>query len=151
MDRSERLSEKAVAHFLKGHNCAQSVLLAMLEDWDVKSELVPKIAAGFGGGIGRCGSICGVVTGGVMAIGVKFGTNKPSAEKRKEVYKLVQEFYRQFEKENGSVLCRQLIGYDLFDPKELKRARDAKVFDEKCTVFISEAIRTLVKLCEAPR
>lgn len=151
MNRSKRLSEKAVAHFLKGHNCAQSVLLTMLEDWGVKSELVPKIAAGFGGGIGRCGSLCGVVTGGVMAIGVKFGTNKPSAEKRKEVYKLAQEFYRQFEKENGSVLCRQLIGYNLSDPKELKRAREAKIFDEKCTVFISEAIRTLVKLCEAPR
>lgn len=120
----------------------------MLEHWGVKSELVPKIALGFGGGVGRCGSLCGAVAGGVMVIGVRLGANKASAENREEVYRLVEGYYRQFEKENGSALCQRLIGYDLSDPKELAKAREVKVFDEKCTVFISKAIRILVRLCE---
>lgn len=147
MKRSDPLSEKAVAHFLKGHNCAQSVLLTMLEDWSVKSELVPKIAAGFGGGIGRCGSLCGVVTGGVMALGVRFGTNEPSAEKRKKAYRLARSFFKQFEEECGSVLCRQLIGYDLSDPDQREKANKAKVFDQRCTILVRKAIQILVKLC----
>jgi len=71
------LCEKAVARFLEGYNCAQSVLLTMFEHWNDENELIPRIATGFGGGIGRCGSVCGALTGGVMALGIEYGTNEP--------------------------------------------------------------------------
>jgi C_GCAxxG_C_C family probable redox protein len=60
----------------------------MFEHWNGKSELIPKIATAFGGGIGRCGSLCGALTGGVMAIGIKHGTNEPSPEKRLKAYEV---------------------------------------------------------------
>ena len=148
MNRKNILCEKAAARFLKGYNCAQSVLLTMFEHWNGKNELVPKIATGFGGGIGRCGSACGALTGGVMALGTKYGTNEPSLEKRLKAYEVARKFYKQFETRHGSVLCLELIGYDLSNPKELEKARKAKVFEEKCASFVKTAVETLIELGE---
>jgi len=148
MSQKNILCEKAEKRFLKGYNCAQSVLLTMFEYWNGKNELIPKIATAFGGGIGRCGSVCGALTGGVMAIGIKYGTNEPPVEKRLKAYQLAHKFYKQFEKQHGSVLCRELIGYDLSIPEELEKARKAKVFEEKCANFVGKAVETLLELTE---
>lgn len=148
MQQKNLLCEKAVKSFLEDYNCAQSVLLTMFEYWNGENELIPKIATAFGGGIGRCGSVCGALTGGVMALGIKYGTNEPSLEKRLEAYKKAQEFYKQFEWQHGSVLCRELIGYNLSNPKELDEARKARVFEEKCANFVRNVIAILLKLSE---
>jgi C_GCAxxG_C_C family probable redox protein len=148
MKQKNVLCEKAATRFLEGYNCAQSVLLTMFEHWNGENELIPKIATAFGGGIGRCGSVCGALTGGVMALGIKYGTNEPSLEKRLKVYKLAQKFYKRFEKQHGSVLCRELIGYDLSVPEELEEARRARVFEEKCVNFVRKAVETLIELTE---
>jgi len=143
--KKEALSENAVKHFLDGYNCAQSVLLTLSECWESKNELIPKIATGFGSGIGRCGSICGALTGGVMAIGTKYGTNQPSAEERRKCYELSQQLYRRFEKKHGSTSCRKLIDYDLSNPKELEKAKKANVFEKKCLDYIRTVIEILTE------
>lgn len=148
MKEKNVLSEKAAKQFLEGYNCAQSVLLTMFRHWNGKSDLIPKIATAFGGGIGRCGSVCGALTGGIMALGIKYGTNEPSAEKRLTAYKLAQRFYKQFEKQHGNVLCRELIEYNLSDPKELEKARKARVFEEKCAKLVKSAVETLIEFGE---
>jgi C_GCAxxG_C_C family probable redox protein len=148
MSQRKVVCERAVAYFLGNYNCAQSVLLTMFEHWNGRNDLIPKIATAFGSGMGRCGSVCGALTGGMMALGIKFGTNEPSMEKRTETYELARKLFRRFEEENGSVLCRKLIGYDLSDPKQLQEARERDVFEEKCTVFISKAVETLLELTE---
>jgi len=140
------LAERAITKFSEGYNCAQSVLGTAFEHWNGKSELVPKIATGFGGGIGRCGSVCGALTGGVMAIGVKYGTNKSSIEKRLKVYELSRKLYRQFELRHGSVNCRELIKYDLSNPKEFEEARAAKISEKKCHNFIKTVMEFLENL-----
>jgi C_GCAxxG_C_C family probable redox protein len=146
MKEKNRLSEKAVKRFLDGYNCAQSVLLTIFEQWDGKNELIPKVATAFGGGIGRCGSVCGALSGGVMAIGIKYGTNEPSVEKRLRAYELANRFYRQFEKQHGSVLCRELVGYDLSNPEELDKVRKERVLEEKCTNFVRKAVEILAEI-----
>jgi C_GCAxxG_C_C family probable redox protein len=148
MKQKNVLSEKAATRFLEGYNCAQSILLTMFEHWNGENELIPKIATAFGGGIGRCGSVCGALTGGVMALGIKYGTNEPSLEKRLKVYKLAQKFFKRFEKHHGSVLCQELIGYDLSVPEELEEARRARILEEKCVNFVKEAVETLIELTE---
>lgn len=140
------LCERAVERSRKGYNCAQSVLLTMFEHWNGKDELIPKIATAFGGGIGRCGSVCGALTGGVMAIGIKYGTNEPSVDKRSKAYELARMVYKEFERRHGSVSCRELIGYDLSNPEEFEKARNANVFEEKCRDFIRTAVEILVSL-----
>ncbi|NWG10232.1 C_GCAxxG_C_C family protein [Candidatus Bathyarchaeota archaeon] len=147
MKRRNPLSEKAVERFQEGYNCAQSVLLTMFQHWNIgESDLVPKIATGFGGGIGRCGSVCGALTGGVMAVGVKYGTNEPLLDERLKSYELAQKLYKQFEKHHGSVYCRELIEYDLSNPKELEAAQEANVFRKKCDDLVRKTVETLVKL-----
>jgi len=148
MKQKNVLCEKAATRFLEGYNCAQSVLLTMFEHWNGENELIPKIATAFGGGIGRCGSVCGALTGGVMALGIKYGTNEPSLEKRLKAYELAQKFYKRFEKQHGSVLCRELIRYDLSVPEELEEARKARIFEEKCVNFVRKAVETLIELTE---
>ncbi|MEM3442694.1 MAG: C-GCAxxG-C-C family protein [Candidatus Bathyarchaeia archaeon] len=148
MSQKIKPQKRAAAHFLKGYNCAQSVLLTMFEYWNCKNEIIPKIATAFGGGIGRSGSVCGALTGGIMALGIKYGTNEPSLNDRLKAYELAHKFYKQFEKNHGSVLCRDLIGFDLSDKNELEKARATKVFEVKCVKFVEGAVEILLRLCE---
>jgi len=142
------LEEKAVMRFIENYNCAESVLLTMFEHLNGKNELIPKIATAFGGGIGMCGSVCGALTGGVMVIGIKYGTDDPSVEKRLKLYSLANKFYNQFKNHHGSVLCRELIEYDLSNPEELEKARKKRVFEEKCVKFVRTAVKILRELDE---
>lgn len=121
MSQRKVVCERAVAYFLENYNCAQSVLLAMFEHWNGKNDLIPKIATAFGGGMGRCGSVCGALTGGMMALGIKFGTNEPSMEKRTETYELARKLFRRFEEENGSVLCKNSSDTTCLIPNSCKR------------------------------
>ena len=148
MVEKKDIEEKASTLFLKGYNCSQSVLLAMSEHWGLKNDFVPKIATGFGGGIGRCGSVCGALTGGVMALSVRYGTNEPSVEKRLQTYELSRKFFEQFEKRNNGVLCRDLIGYTLSNPNEQKKAREENVFQKKCARYVENAVTILLELTE---
>jgi len=118
----------------------------MQKFWNVENPLEPKVASAFGGGIGRCGSLCGALTGGVIAIGLRYGTNEPISEEREKAYSLALEFYNRFKKGCGGVLCRDLTGYDLTNPEELESARDSNVFMNKCIHFIEKAVEILIDL-----
>ena len=148
MSLSLELGQKAVDYFNSGYNCVQSVLLTLYEHLEPegKSELVPKIAAGFGGGIGRCGSVCGALTGSIMAVGIKYAPNETGAEKRAKSYANARMLYQQFEQHNGTVFCRNLIKYDLTNPQELAKARREKAFDRICAKLIKSAVENFVAL-----
>lgn len=83
-----------------------------------------------------------------MAIGVKYGTNEPSAEKRTQAYKIAEELYRTFEKQNGTVMCRELIGFDLSDEKQRSRAVEEDVFEMKCSLLLEKVIKFLEFRCD---
>ena len=146
MNQKAVYTEKAATLFREGYNCAQSVLLTMQDFWNEKKPLEPKVASAFGGGIGGRGSLCGALTGGVIAIGQKDGSNEQIDKEREKAYFLAITFYNRFQKENGSVFCRDLIGYDLTDPKERKKARDSQVFLNKCVHFVEKAVDILIDL-----
>lgn len=62
--------------FASGHNCAQAVLEATMGDHDPR---LHEMAGAFGGGVGGSKCLCGAVSGGVMALGLK-GKGKKSAQ-----------------------------------------------------------------------
>jgi len=136
------LAQKAITRFQSGYNCAQSVLLTLYEQMNPvsKNELIPKIATGFGGGIGRCGFVCGALTGSIMAVGIKCGSNDPSVEKRAIAYATAQVLLKQFERRHGTVFCRDLIKLDLSNPQEVAKARREQVFEKVCTNLIETVI-----------
>jgi len=145
--QTSKFPEKAANYFKQDYNCAQSVLLAMQEYYGVgKNRLIPKIATTFGGGIGRRGSLCGALTGAIMAIGLKHGTDKTVLIEKEKAYEIALKFYDQFARECGSPFCRELIGYDLTNPRELVKLRKSNVREEKCSHFVKKAVEILIDL-----
>lgn len=137
---------KAVQYFQQGYICAQAVLLTMQEYWQVQIPIEPKIASAFGAGIARRGSLCGALTGGILAISWAYGTNNPSSEERQPAYTLALEFYNRFQDVCGGVLCRELIGYDLTIQEQQEAARRANVYMNQCVRFIEDAVTILITL-----
>ena len=62
MNKQERI-EKAVALFKEGYNCSQSVVAAYADLYGFTSEQALRMAASFGGGIGRMRETCGAACG----------------------------------------------------------------------------------------
>ena len=65
--------EKAVSLFKEGYNCSQAVVAAYAEDYGFTREQALKMAASFGGGIGRMRRTCGAACGLFMLAGLETG------------------------------------------------------------------------------
>ncbi|MGN0188728.1 MAG: C-GCAxxG-C-C family protein [Candidatus Cryptobacteroides sp.] len=103
--------QKARGYFLEGYNCCQAVLLAFSDILDVDAQMLKKAGSGFGGGMGRMREVCGTVSAMVMASGFARGAEDPSDKASKTAnYALVQELAEEFRKENGSIVCGELLG-----------------------------------------
>lgn len=99
--------------FHEGYNCCQSVALAfsdvLKERAGLDEQQIMALASGFGGGIGRLREVCGCVSGMTMVAGALCPAPAGSP-KRAENYALVQELAEEYRKENGSIVCRDLLG-----------------------------------------
>lgn len=105
--------EKAIESFKAGNNCAQAVMSAFLEDLKMDEETAMKIASSFGGGMGRLREVCGAVTGMFMVAGILYGYDNPKDKEAKtQHYRLIQALANKFKEENGSIICRELLGLD---------------------------------------
>jgi C_GCAxxG_C_C family probable redox protein len=146
LENTEALVQKATARFREGYNCAESVLLTLSEHLDEHTPLIPKIATGFGAGIGQSGSVCGALTGSVIAANLKHATGEPNREKRGVCYKFIAQLYKQFADKQGSVMCRDLIKYDLSDPTQDAKARQEGVFQKICANCVKTAVQNFLEL-----
>lgn len=102
--------EKAKQNFENGMNCAQAVFCAFADLSGIDESMSMKLAASFGGGMGRMREVCGAVSGMFMALGVLYDGGKiPSHEEKMAHYQRVQELAAKFKEENGSIICRELL------------------------------------------
>jgi len=139
----DEIAERAVSRFLKEFNCAESVSLTLAEVLGDKSGAIPKVATPFGGGIGREGSLCGCIAGGLISIGLKYGRLEPSDDKEK-AYELSANFCRVFEEKFGSKFCYELTGCDFHTEEGLRKFESMR--KEKCVNFVREAVKILLKM-----
>lgn len=103
--------EIAKQYFLDGYNCAQAVVLAFAEDFGLDKKTAVMLSSSFGGGMGRLREVCGAVSGMFMVLGLKYGYSSPEDNQaKKELYKKVQEVAGLFKEDNGSIICRELLG-----------------------------------------
>lgn len=112
IERSEK-ARCAMKLFKEGYNCSQSVLGAWCAELGLDMKTAAALSAGFGGGMGRMREVCGACTGAFMALGLKYGSYLPTdAQKKKEMYEIIQKFAARFKEENGfdSIICRELLG-----------------------------------------
>lgn len=103
--------ETAKLNFESGYNCAQAVLLAFCEDYGFDRETAAMISLPFGGGMGRLREVCGTVSGMFMVLGLAKGKSDFTDKANKsQIYKDVQILAEQFKNDNGSIICRDLLG-----------------------------------------
>ena len=137
-------SEIASDYMKKGYNCAQSIMKAYAGEVGMNQEDAIRMASVLGGGVGRNGHICGAVSAAALIIGMKFGTIDPVDFPAKEkAYNKANELLEKFSAENKSVLCKELITYDMKNPEELKKARESGVFAKQCPLYVLSAGRIL--------
>ena len=135
------VEDLARRHFDSGYNCAESVLLVAARECGLvgpnATSLIPRIATGFGGGIARNGNICGALAGGVMAISLALGREKPE-ESRDPSYGAADRFYNDFVKAFGTYRCREITGVDLKTLKGQEAYQD-KIHRERCSPIVGWA------------
>ena len=139
--------EQAVGNFEKGFNCSQSVCSAYAEQFGLDRQTALKVAAGFGGGMGRLAGTCGVVTGAFMIIGLKYGTvDAKDKEAKEKTYERVREFAKRFTDRHGSILCKELLDCDISTPEGLQSAREQKLFATRCSELVKGAAEILAEM-----
>lgn len=103
--------QRAVDNFMQGYGCCQSVVAAFADLYNLDDTMAKRIAAGFGGGVGRMRMMCGAVSGIVILAGLDRGQIDGADRKGKSMcYKVVQELLDEFKTQNGSVVCAELLG-----------------------------------------
>lgn len=107
---SER-GEKARELFKKGYNCAQAVLIAFSDVTGYDEKTSAMIASGFGGGMGRMREVCGAVSGMFIVYNILNGYSDPADNEGKmKNYADIQKLASAFRDENGSIICKELLG-----------------------------------------
>ena len=108
MDYEQRAEEL----FREGYNCAQAVFLAFACEKMDRDEAA-RLASAFGGGLAGTRNTCGAVSGLPMAYGLLRGYADPQdKEAKREVYAAVHGMAAEFERINGSIICRDLLHLD---------------------------------------
>ena len=137
---------RAVENFMAGYGCCQSVVAAFADLYGLDDILAKKIAAGFGGGIGRMRMMCGAVSGIVMLVGLHCGQTECSdLEGKTACYKVVQELLEQSRQQNGSLICAEILGlkgYEKASCSYIASPRTAEYYKSRpCAAKVESAAR----------
>lgn len=137
--------EQAMKLFKDGYNCSQAVFGAFADELGLDFETAVKISASFGGGMGRMREVCGAVSGMFMATGLKCGYSSPTDNRSKtEHYKLIQDLAAEFRAENGSIICRELLGLEGKDNNYVPSERTNEYYKKRpCAELVGQAAEIL--------
>ena len=147
--------ELGISYFKQGYNCAQAVVKTFASEIGVDEDMAVKLISGFGGGFGRMREVCGAVSGMFMVSGLREGyTNVDGENAHQEKmahYERIQELAKKFIAENGSIVCRELLGLapkksslDLDSPVPEKRT-DEYYKKRPCAELVAMAASFLEK------
>lgn len=134
-------AQKAMELFKEGYNCAQSVFLAFEDKYDCGHAFALKLSSSFGGGMGRLREVCGAVSGMFMVAGVLYGYDSPTDQDAKSAhYVRIQELAKSFSEENGSIVCRQLLGLGGGTDTPIPEKRTAEYYQKRpCVQLVGMA------------
>ncbi len=131
--------ETAKDLFLSGCNCSQAVAAAFADEMNMDIDTVKRLTVGFGGGIGRMREVCGAVSGMTFVISAIYDEDKAN------IYKRVQEAAGKFKEENGSIICRELLGLSIKGTDSPIPEKRTKQYYKKrpCAEFVEMAANIL--------
>ena len=156
LDRVQKMAYKNEEEY---RGCSQATLLAIQEAFGLEDDQLFKAASGLAGGIGLMNSACGALTGGAMALGLKYGREladlekfeDKGVEKLRASYEPVQRLYKWFEQEFGSVICSEIrkslhgVYLDTKIPWQKELAEELG-FHKHCSELVGKAARRVAEL-----
>ncbi|MCU4175855.1 C-GCAxxG-C-C family protein [Carboxylicivirga sp. N1Y90] len=137
----------ALQGFYEGKNCAQSVIMAYANEFDMDTKQALKLAQGFGGGIGKMQKTCGAASGAYMLIGMRNSAHIDNEHiQQSTTTEMIQLFNKEFIRINGSDQCNKLLNIDLKteEGQASFKAKDMK--KEICSKCVTSAIDILEDL-----
>lgn len=139
-------ADRAIELFNNNFNCSQAVFTVFATEYGISEELALKLATSFGGGA-RSGEMCGAVSGALMVLGLKYGHfNAENNEQKQKAYSLVNEFVNRFKEINRSIVCRDLLGYDLSKPDEFEIIASKGLCKTICPNMVRSAVNILEQM-----
>ncbi len=154
----ESRAQRAVDLFKQGFNCSQAVFASCADIYGITDEkLALRLAASFGGGMGRMRLVCGAASGMFMLAGLHNGSATPHDNEGKMAnYAFVQQLAGEFKAKYGSLICAELLGLAPkgttmeYLPAEALRPKPAERTPEyyqkrPCPEMIAEAVRIYLR------
>lgn len=142
----EERVQRAVDNFMQGYGCCQAVVAAFADIYGMDDAMAKRVAAGFGGGVGRMRMMCGAVSGIVMLVGLDCGqTDGANRDGKTACYKVVQELLAESKEQNGSLICAEILGINGNDKavsNYVASARTAEYYKKRpCVAKVESAAR----------
>lgn len=132
-------SNKAEEYFSNNFNCSQAVFTSFATELGLDEKLALKMATQFGGGA-RKGEMCGAVSGALMVLGLKYGhCHADDMDEKGKAYQIAENFMNQFIEKQGSVVCRELLGYDISKTEDMEKIKELNLFKTICPKMIRYA------------
>ena len=125
--------EKAMQYELAFGCCPQCVLTTIQETVGIVEDQTVKASHGLSGGGGLIGEgICGALSGGLLALSVKFGRDRNKLDKGRYLnnFMKAKELTERFRQEFGGITCRELQRQFTGRTYDMWNAADYKAFDE---------------------
>lgn len=133
--------EKAEELFKEKYHCSQAVLGAFAEELGISEKQALKLSGCFGAGMCK-GEVCGACTGALMALGLKYGQSEiDDMDSRIKANTVTEQFLDSFVKENGSYLCKELLGCDLSTQQGREYAITNNLFVDFCPKMVCSAVK----------
>ncbi len=140
--------EDATLYFADTFNCSQAVFTVFGKEQGLTEDQCLKIGCAFGGGMGLQQYTCGAVTGALMSIGLHFGRGlNDNISKKEDTYKKTVEFFKEFKKRHGSIVCKELLqGLNMTDPQDRKKIEELGLFQTVCAKYVQDAVEIIEQL-----
>ena len=137
--------QDAVATFESGYNCAQSVFVTYADLFGIDRETALKLSCPMGGGVGRMRELCGTVSSMSMIGGLKTGNTDPNNQDAKTAnYELTRAMADRFKEENGSMICRELLGLLEREASAAPSERTPEYYASRpCSKLVASAARII--------
>ena len=122
----------AYENFLKGYNCTQAVTVAFAEELGLDEQTAARLSCGFGGGMGRMREVCGTFSGVVMVLSQLYGYSDPTdIASKKDLYEKIRALAAKFREDNGSIICRELLGLEKAEASAAPEPRTAEYYKKR--------------------
>lgn len=148
--KNDAMADKAVEYFNSGFVCAEAVLMAIAEAYEINSPHIPSIATAFGSGLSRSNGPCGALSGGIMALSLLNG-RKDGSEDYASLYKNVASLQQSFHTTFKTTECSKLLGFSLADSDAGEKFTQNKCQSNTCNHcvrFVVEEVNRIVQKTE---